>query len=183
MDTKTFVRIALMAALIGALGLVPPIFLPLTAGVPISAQTMGVMLAGVLLGGRNGALAAALFMLVVALGLPLLSGGRGGLGAFVAPPAGFLIGFLPGAFVTGLLARRLPLPPALAVFAACLVGGVGVIYACGIVGLSLVTHMPLQKAALVTLAFLPGDLIKAVGATLVALAAFRAQPSLRPAGR
>ena len=109
METRTLVRIALMAALIGALGFVPPIFLPIAAGVPVSAQTLGVMLAGLLLGARGGAAACALFALVVLLGAPLLSGGRGGLGVLAGPTVGFFLGFIPGAFVTGLLAERLRL--------------------------------------------------------------------------
>ena len=65
------------------LGLIPKFDLPFTAGVPITAQTLGVMLAGLVLGGRKGALAVLLFLFVVALGAPVLSGGRGGLGVFL----------------------------------------------------------------------------------------------------
>ena len=47
--------------------------------VPITLQTMGVMLAGSVLGARRGALAVLTFLALVAAGLPLLAGGRGGL--------------------------------------------------------------------------------------------------------
>lgn len=59
--------------MIAALGLVPQITLGF--GVPITAQTLGVMLAGAVLGAKRGAAAAGLMMLLVALGLPLLAGG------------------------------------------------------------------------------------------------------------
>ena len=62
----------------GALGLLPPIFLTFTP-VPISLQTIGVLLAGGILGARLGAISQIVFLLLVAAGLPLLSGGRGGL--------------------------------------------------------------------------------------------------------
>lgn len=65
--------IALFAALTAALGLMPPISLGF--GVPITAQTLGVMLSGAVLGARRGALAMLLLLLLIALGLPLLSGG------------------------------------------------------------------------------------------------------------
>ncbi|MEY3633571.1 MAG: hypothetical protein RI937_1769, partial [Pseudomonadota bacterium] len=78
-STRDLVRIALFAALIAVLGLIPKFDLPFAAGVPITAQTMGVMLAGLFLGARNGFLAIVLFLFVVALGAPVLSGGRGGL--------------------------------------------------------------------------------------------------------
>lgn len=77
---------ALFAALIGVLGMIPPIplgFIP----VPITAQTLGVMLAGGFLGKKTGSLSLILFIVLVALGLPLLSGGRGGLSALVGPSA------------------------------------------------------------------------------------------------
>ncbi len=109
MQTTTLVRICLFAAIIAVLGLLPAI--PLAGGVPITAQTLGVMLAGVILGGRQGALAVLLFLFVVALGAPLLAGGRGGLGVFFGPSVGFLIGWIPAAYVRGALMDRLrPLP-------------------------------------------------------------------------
>ncbi|MXQ14879.1 biotin transporter BioY, partial [Microvirga makkahensis] len=108
MTTRSLVRIALFAAIIAALGLLPKFDLPFAGGVPITAQTLGVMLAGVLLGPRQGAAAVLLVIFVVALGAPILAGGRGGLGVFAGPTVGFLLGWLPGAFVTGLVFHALP---------------------------------------------------------------------------
>lgn len=172
-DTRTLVRIALVAALIGALGFVPPLYMPIAAGVPVSAQSLGVMLAGLLLGGRGGAAATALFALVVVLGVPLLSGGRGGLAVLASPSAGFFIGFIPGAYVTGLLAARLRLPAFGAAFIAALAGGIGVVYLFGVPVLALVAGISLQKAIIGSAVFLPGDLIKAVGAALLATTVLR----------
>src|SRR4051812_50079608 len=90
LTTRDMVHIALFAAIMAALGLLPPIpvgFIP----VPITAQSMGVMLAGSILGAKRGGLAILLFLALVAVGLPLLAGGRGGLGGFFGPPAGVLI--------------------------------------------------------------------------------------------
>ena len=78
---KNLTHIALFAALIAVLGLVPKI--DLASGVPITAQSLGVMLCGTVLGARRGALAVGLFLLVTLAGLPLLSGGRGGLGVLL----------------------------------------------------------------------------------------------------
>ena len=160
------VRISLFAALIAVLGLIPKFDLPFTAGVPITAQTLGVMLAGLVLGGRNGAMAVLLFLFVVALGAPVLSGGRGGLGVFFGPTVGFLLGWIAGALVCGVVYRVLkewmPDRIFLSALLACLVGGVLTIYAFGIPGLSLVAKMETSAAALATLAFLPGDILKSV---------------------
>jgi biotin transport system substrate-specific component len=160
------VRIALFAALIAVLGLIPKFDLPFTAGVPITAQTLGVMLAGLVLGGRKGALAVLLFLFVVALGAPVLSGGRGGLGVFFGPTVGFLVGWVAGALVSGVTYRVLkewmPGKVFLSALLACLIGGVLTIYAVGIPGLSIVAKMETSAAALATLAFLPGDILKSL---------------------
>jgi biotin transport system substrate-specific component len=177
METRDIVRIALFAAVMAVLGLLPKFDLPIAGGVPITAQSMGVMLAGVVLGARRGALAVLLFLFVVALGAPLLAGGRGGLGVFFGPGAGFLIGFVPAAFVTGLLMERLtnlPVLPA-AIFAS-VVGGIAVTYAFGIPVLAWKAGMSLAQAAFGSVGFLPGDVLKAVAVGFIAEAASRAAP-------
>lgn len=100
MKTKEMVFAALFAALIGVLGMIPPIplgFIP----VPITAQTLGVMLAGSFLGKKTGSLSLILFIVLVALGLPLLSGGRGGFSALVGPSAGYILSWPVAAFCIG----------------------------------------------------------------------------------
>lgn len=70
--------VALFAAVMAVLGLLPPIPLPFIP-VPITVQTLGVMLAGSILGARLGGLSLLIFAIIVLAGAPLLSGGRGGL--------------------------------------------------------------------------------------------------------
>lgn len=151
--------IALFAALIVALSWLPK--LDLMSGVPITAQSLGIMLCGTLLGRRGGALAVLLDLALAAIGLPVLAGGRGGLGVFVGPTGGFLIGFVFAAWTTGLLAEKLPLGTGLAAFLASVVGGIGVLYVFGIAGMALVLDKSLPEAALLATPFLVGDLIKA----------------------
>lgn len=164
--------VASFAALIAVLGIVPPIAVGLP--VPVTLQTMGVMLAGLILGGRRGALAVLVFLALVAVGLPLLSGGRGGLGVFAGPSAGYLVGFVLGAYVTGWLRERLEatMPTALACLTAAVVGGIGAVYLVGVPVLVWRTGAD----PLAALVFLPGDLLKAVLATLVAVGVARALP-------
>jgi len=173
---KGLVRCAMFAALIAALGLLPPIPVPVIP-VPITAQTLGVMLAGVILGARQGALSVVLFLAVVALGFPLLAGGRGGLGAFFAPSAGFLVGWVLGAFIVGLLAQnaKANLPR---LIIACVVGGIFGIYAIGIPWMAMVADLTLLQAATASLVFVPGDVVKAIAAAVAARAIHRGYPSL-----
>ena len=172
-STRDIVLVALFAALIAVLGLVPKVDLPFLAGVPITVQTLGVMLAGLFLGPRRGALAVLLLVFMVLLGAPFLSGGRGGLGVLFGPTAGFLLGWIPGAFLVGLVfvlfQRLAPSKVLINAFLACLVGGVVVIYAVGIPVLAWRAAMPMDQAVAVSLAFIPGDLLKAaLAAVLVA---------------
>ncbi|UJP10928.1 biotin transporter BioY [Microbacterium sp. KUDC0406] len=165
-------RIAVFAALIVVLGMV---VVPLPGGVPITAQTLGVMLAGLVLGARRGALAVLLVLALAAIGLPVLAGGRGGLGVFVGPSAGYLLGWVAGAVVIGLIAHRGRFVWWRAGLGA-VVGGILVVYLFGIPVQALVTGVPLAPTALSSLAFLPGDLLKAAAATLLAVALHRAYP-------
>ncbi|MEU5863374.1 MULTISPECIES: biotin transporter BioY [unclassified Nonomuraea] len=179
--TGDLARIAVFAALIAVLG-APGAVNVFGNGVPITLQTLGVMLAGAVLGGWRAALAVVVLLVLVAAGLPLLAGGRGGLGVFTAASAGFLIGWVPGAAVTGLLVERAGRTPGLLrLLVACAVGGIGVVYLVGVPVQALVTGLPLTKVMGLTALFLPGDALKAVVAALVARGTQRAYPDAVPA--
>ncbi|WP_417522900.1 biotin transporter BioY [Marinovum sp.] len=174
---RNVVMIALFAALIAVLGLIPKITLGFVP-VPITAQTLGVMLCGTVLGARRGALAVLLFLLLVALGLPLLSGGRGGLGAFASPSAGFLIGWPLGAYVTGWIVERWRgVPLTLAAIVASVIGGIGVIYVFGVIGMAIVLDKSLLEATALVTAFIPGDVLKAAVAGMLTGALAKARPA------
>lgn len=175
--------IAVFAGLVAALGVVPA-FQPPGFSVPITAQSLGVILAGAILGGRRGFAAVALFLALVAVGLPLLAGGRGGLGVFVGPSAGFLIGFPFAAFVVGWLTERGGAPYKLAWgVVANLVGGVVVLYAFGIAGIALATGLSVGAAAVASWIYVPGDLVKVVLAAVIARGVHAAYPGLVRARR
>lgn len=177
-NDKSLVQIALYAAVIAALGLLPKFNLPLTGGVPITAQTLGVMLAGIMLGPVRGALAVVLFLFVTALGAPLLAGGRGGLGVFAGPSVGFLLGWPVAAFVTGLLMTRLSkLNVLVSAMVSATVGCIIVLYAMGIPGIVLMTDLEFAAAFKGSMAFIPGDLIKVVVAALIAQTVQRGMPA------
>ncbi|NKB43937.1 MAG: hypothetical protein GKS03_06615 [Alphaproteobacteria bacterium] len=174
MTARDTVLVALFAALTAALGLLPPIPVPLVP-VPVTAQTLGVMLAGCLIGPRRAGLAMLLLLMLIAVGLPLLSGGRGGLAVFVGPSAGYLAGWAVGAFVIGLVVARFN-STSVSLFIANCVGGIAVVYVFGIPVMAAVLDLPLLTAALGSAAFLPGDLIKAGLAAAIAVAVRRAYP-------
>jgi biotin transport system substrate-specific component len=177
-SSRDLALIAIFAGIVAALGIVPA-FTPPGFGVPITAQSLGVMLAGSVLGARRGALSLLLFLALVATGLPLLAGGRGGLGVFVGASAGFLLAYPVGAYVVGWLSERAGTTYKLHWgLVANTLGGVGVVYAGGIVGMAAVLGLSLPAAAVATWIYLPGDAVKVVVAALVARGVHAAYPGL-----
>ncbi|HET8950900.1 MAG TPA: biotin transporter BioY [Solirubrobacteraceae bacterium] len=177
-SARDLAQIAVFAALIAALGLPGALYLGSNA-VPITFQTLGVMLAGAILGARKGFLSVLLFLALVAAGLPLLSGGRGGIAVFVGPSVGYLIGWLLGVAVIGwFTARLLPRYRVLPALAATALGGIVVVYAVGVPMLAWITGTPFGVALAGSALFLPGDLIKVVVTVLVAKGVHRAWPGL-----
>ncbi|WP_070967061.1 biotin transporter BioY [Vibrio sonorensis] len=173
---KNIAYTALFAALIAALGLVPKI--TLAFGVPITAQSLGIMLCGTILGAKRGGLAVLLFLLLVALGLPLLSGGRGGLGVFAGATSGFLIGWPIAAFVTGLIVEKWRNGSlAMVAAVASIVGGIFVMYLFGIAGMSIVLEKSFVESAALVTVFIPGDILKAIIAGVLTSAIAKARPA------
>ena len=176
---KNLPHIALFAALTTVLFILPSAML--SVGVPISATSLGIMLCGTILGARKGAAAALLFVVLVAAGVPSLFGAVSGLGLFVGPRAGFLIGFPIAAFVIGLIVEKWQGNLGLVSLIASAFGGIVVLYAIGIPVMATMLSderlaamfqdlpaygrlpMPLALSAL----YIPGDLIKCVLAALI----------------
>ena len=178
MNTKDIVYIALFAALTAALGLFPPLTLP-AVGVPITAQSMGAMLAGALAGSKRGGFALLLFAVLVAIGLPLLAGGRGGFGIFLGPGGGFIIGWALGAFlIGGLFERHSGTVPFVYSLLYIALGGIGVVYLIGLPWLAFTADLTLLQAFTGSMGFIPGDIVKVVVAALIARGVRRAYPGL-----
>lgn len=173
--------LALMATFTGvvaALGLVPA-FLPPGFSVPITAQSLGVMLAGAVIGARRGFWSLGLFLVLVAVGLPLLAGGRGGLGVFAQPSVGFLLCYPVSAFVIGWLTERGGPTYRLAWgLVANAFGGIVLLYVAGVAGIVAVTDLSVKAAFVATWIYLPGDSVKVVVAALVARGVHAAYPGL-----
>ncbi len=186
MNVATMTRVALMAAVtaVAAQIAIPLPFSP----VPFTLQVPAVVLSGLLLGPRHGALAQAIYVLVGAVGVPVFAGFKGGLGVILGPTGGYLVSYPLAAVVAGLAAytvahagARSPRRRALTLSFLLGVAALVVIYAIGAVWLSVVTHLPLAVAvAQGVLPFVVFDLVKVALAALVAVAA---APAIAAASR
>lgn len=159
---------ALLAALLAA-----GAFLHVPLGpVPISLQTMFVLLCGFVLGPWRGLLAVGLYLLAGFAGLPVFSGGASGLAHFLGPTGGYMIGFLPCAAIAGLAVRNVEKQgraPSLASLAGYGALGLLAVYALGVPRLAMILNVGLGKAFGVgMLPFLPGAALKLAGACVAA---------------
>lgn len=131
--------------------------------VPITGQTLAVLLIGALFGSKRGALTMLAYIGQGVMGLPVFAGGTAGPAVLVGPTAGYLVGFVFAAFVVGLLAERGWDRHALTTALAMLIGNL-VIYTVGVAWLSTLIGL---EAAITNgvIPFLIGDIIKIVLAT------------------
>lgn len=169
------------------------IYLPGTP-VPITLQTLALMLAGLSLSMREAGATALSYLVAGAVGLPVFASGAS-TAALFGPSAGWLWGFVPGIVVTAWLngnhqrkagqqeqnqlqsqrqnqGQGKGLVVALRygrAVVASLVGCIGVVYACGILIQSVILHLPVTVVAAASLGFLPGDLLKSLMAAAVFL--------------
>ncbi len=114
------------------------------------------------------------------MGLPLLSGGRGGLGIFYGPSSGYIFGWIVAAFVIGLLHewgwRQLNVVSS---FIYCAIDGIIVLYAIGIVWTAYYVNLSIVDATIASAFFVIGDVVKAGIAAVVAVTVKRSYPIIQ----
>ena len=168
-------RTVVFAAFVAVLGIFPGLYLG-GAAIPVVLQNTGPLLAGSILGPRRAGASILLFLVMVLIGLPLLSGARGGFAAFAGPSGGFLLGWLLSAVVVGLVVRAFRRRPTLPVLLLANLAGVLADYLVGIpYWAAFIGDLP--TAAVQSLVFVPGDAVKLVLVALVSVAVHRAVPA------
>lgn len=130
--TQETVLIALCAAMLGVFS---QISFVLPGGIPMTLQTFGVVIIGILLGPKLGTFSIFIYILMGTVGIPVFSNFNSGLGVILGPAGGYIIGFLPMVFVIGLSKRR---KFALNLFASLL--GLILCHACGLLLYYKITH-------------------------------------------
>lgn len=172
--------VAAFAALIGALSYIGAV--PVGGvGVPITLQTLGVALAGAVLGPWRGFASVTLYLAMGAVGLPVFAEHSSGLGVFTSVSAGYLIAFPFAAALIGFLVkyvvgtrrtRALILVPAVAA------GSILVIHPAGILGMMIHQGVGFDVALAWDIPFWLGDLVKISLVSIIAAEVHRAFPNL-----
>lgn len=173
--------IAVFAALVAGAALVPGLAVN-GFGVPITFQTLAVMLTGLVLGPGRGFAAVGLYTLLGLAGLPIFSQGRSGLGILAGPSAGYIIAFPIAACLVGWLATvvigRTTKARALWLFLSATVTSIAVVHSLGVAGIAVNTKATLEQAFVSDLVFYPGDIVKNILAAIIAVALHRAFPDI-----
>lgn len=147
--------------------------------VPITGQTLAVLVVGAALGARRGAAALTTYMVAGLAGLPVFAGGAGSLAAVMTPSFGFILGFVPAAFLAGWFAERAwdrrPWLALIGFVAASVVPFlVGVPYMAYILNVVMGAGYDLEGVLAVgVVPFIAGGLVKAVIAAVLIPAAWR----------
>lgn len=172
-STREISYVALFTALIAAGAFVA---IPL-GPVPFTLQPLFVLLAGLMLGARLGALSVVAY-LVLGLMAPVFAGGTSGLGVLLGPTGGYLLGFVLGAMVAGWVGRSRDASTARLVAGG--MAGLIPIYVLGATWLAWSLRTTELSVVLIggVLQFLPFDIIKAVAAGLIAHSLLKSQLGL-----
>lgn len=174
--------IAVFAAVVAASAILPAIPVG-QVGVPITLQTLAIMVTGIVLGPWRAGAALGLYVAVGLAGLPIFSQFRGGIGLLFGPSAGYIIAFPVVAIVVGYLARlvfrRITRLRFLALFGACTVGTLLISHPFGIVGMMINAKLDLAAAVAADVVFLPGDILKNLAAAAIGLSVVKAFPRLQ----
>lgn len=140
---------------------------------PFTLQFLFTMLAGLLLGGKLGALSVFVYIILGLIGLPVFTEG-GGLGYLFKPSFGYIIGFCIGSFVTGIIANKVSAPSYKRLFAANFIGLI-IVYLCGMIYYYIicnyVINTPIALWPLILYCFIlavPGDIALCILSAILA---------------
>lgn len=142
------------------------ISIPMPLGVPMTMQTFAITLAAIILGAKLSTISSLIYILLGAIGLPVLAGFSGGISKFVGPTGGFLISFPIMAFIIGYAVdHRSAFKGA---FVIGLIAGTVVNYIVGIAMFCILTQSSVAVGfTACVLPFIPTAIIKAILASLI----------------
>lgn len=169
LKSKQMTLIALMLAL---LIVCSQLSIPIGV-VPITLQTLSVLVIGLLLPWKEALITTSLYAAMGLIGLPVFAGFSGGIDSFLSPSFGFVLSFMPASAIIAYLARKRPASFSHYLIVS-LVGEI-IIYSLGLTYMSTILAFHLHKSisfgyvlSIGLIPFIPGDLLKMILATFLA---------------
>lgn len=136
--------------------------------IPITLATFAIYLAGAILGGKRGMVSVAVYIMLGAVGLPVFSNFNGGFTALLGPTGGYIIGYIPLVLLTGIFAEMNSKKHWTMIIGMFL--GTVALYTFGTAWYMIMTGIGLGRAlALCALPFIPGDALKIVCVSAIAM--------------
>ncbi len=165
LSVQDICTIALCTAVIAIMA---QISIPMPMGVPMTMQTFAITLAAIVLGSKKGGISALVYVLLGAVGLPVLAGFSGGIQYFAGPTGGFLISFPFMAYIIGLGVDRFR--DKKGGFILCLIAGTLINYIIGVLMFCiLMDSSAITAITACVLPFIPTAIIKAALASIIGL--------------
>lgn len=172
MKTRDYVLCGLFGAIlcVSAFITIPLFFTP----IPLTMQVLAVAVTAAVLGGKRGAIAVFIYVMLGCFGLPVFSGMKGGIGVVAGATGGFIWGFIPQAFIAGTICDKVfeigKGGKEIAKVIAALSLGLCVLYVCGVIQLMNVANMDIFKAlGAAVIPFIPFDIVKIAVAAFIAV--------------
>ncbi|MGL5649677.1 MAG: biotin transporter BioY [Clostridium sp.] len=157
MKTKNLIICSLFAAIVSILA---QIAIPLPGSVPLTMQTLGIGLCGILLGAKKGFISILIYIMLGSIGAPIFANFTGGIGIILGPTGGFILSFPIMAFIIGFISERTCKK---ALIFSGIIFSVLINYSIGVLQFSLVTNSSIYKSILVCVApFVVTDLLKSI---------------------
>lgn len=136
--------------------------------IPITLATFAIYLAGAMLGGKRGMIAVIVYIMLGAVGLPVFSNFNGGFTALLGPTGGYIIGYIPLVLLTGVFSDMNSKKHRKMIAGMLL--GTAALYTFGTAWFMIMTQSTLGRAlALCALPFIPGDALKIVCVSAIAI--------------
>ncbi|MCQ4726209.1 biotin transporter BioY [Anaerotignum faecicola] len=173
MTTRDYLICGIFAAVLGVSSIlvIPMFFTP----IPITFQVMALGITAAVLGGRKGTLSVLIYVLLGAVGLPVFSGMKGGVGSILGPTGGYIWGFIPFAFISGSLIEFIEKNnkgnkgKIMLEFLSLLLG-LAAVYVCGTIQFMAVAGVGLAEAVASAVApFVVLDSLKLFGAVVISM--------------
>lgn len=149
-----------IAIFTAAISILAQIAIPLPSGVPFTLQTFAITLAAIILGAKKGTIAVLIYLLLGAVGIPVFSGFKGGLQAFVGPTGGFLLSF---PFMTLCIGYGAEHPSKKGLYTFMLIIGTFLNYSVAVLVYHMTTNINITAACLTCVVpFIPSTIITAI---------------------